>query len=149
MEEICGFGLSLKSSWDQERLLVEQIDLLGRCDLGRKFFAVKVPTSVDEFREVVPLTTYRIISLSDDQNEDILPSKPQMWARTSGRSSIFDCKWAPYSREMVRKVGEFAVASFILASASRARCASRRRHLPLHAGPCTYFTGAIVARGLA
>jgi len=62
-KKYCGFlDLSLKEFMEiQERLLVEQIDLLGRCDLGRKFLRSSA-TSVDEFREVVPLTTYRIIS---------------------------------------------------------------------------------------
>jgi hypothetical protein len=153
-KKYCGFlDLSLQEFMAiQERLLMEQIELLSRCELGRQFFAAKVPTSVGEFQEVVPLTTYHnYIPYLTERRDEILPSKPAAWARTSGRSSVFDCKWAPYSKEMVNKVGEFVVAAFILSSCSgRGDVRINEYDTCLYTlAPPPYFTGAIIARGLA
>ena len=56
----CGFiDLSLEQFMTiQKQLLMEQIELLKRCELGRKVMRGAMPESVDEFREQVPLTTY-------------------------------------------------------------------------------------------
>lgn len=59
-KKYCGFlDLSLEEFMEiQKRLLMEQIDLLSKCELGRKLLGEKVPTDMEEFRETVPLTTY-------------------------------------------------------------------------------------------
>jgi hypothetical protein len=153
----CGFlDLTLGEFMEiQECLLMEQIDLLSKSKLGRKLLREKVPTSVGQFRKVVPLTTYEDYPYLVGERidivppEDMLPVKPYLWARTSGRSMEQAFKWAPYSREMVKKIGEFAVASFLLASCSG------RGDVRLDAGdvclytlaPPPYFT-ASVAKGL-
>ena len=41
----------------QERLLLEQIGLLGKCMMGRMLMGDVIPTTIKEFREIVPLTT--------------------------------------------------------------------------------------------
>lgn len=154
----CGFlDLSLEEFMEiQERLLMEQIDLLSKSELGRRLLKDKAPTSVEEFRQALPLTGYADYPylvgeiVEDAPSGDVLPVKPRLWARTSGRSIEQDFKWAPYSNEMVKKIGEFAVASFLLASCSG------RGDVRLDAGdaclytlaPPPYFTAA-VARGLS
>jgi len=151
----CGFlELSLDEFMDiQGRLLMEQVSLLSRCELGRRLFGDLVPASPEEFREIVPLTTYdtyRPFLENRAAQPGWLPSETSLWARTSGRSSEYTCKWSPYSRAMVGKIGEFAVASFILASCSG------HGDIRLDPGdvclytlaPAPYFTGAAVARGL-
>ena len=59
-QEYCGFlDLSMDDFMEiQYRLLQEQIDLLSKCGLGQRFFHGQVPKNADEFRRMVPLTTY-------------------------------------------------------------------------------------------
>jgi len=136
----------------QEHLLMWQIQLLSRCELGRKLLRGQVPRSVEEFRETVPLTTYTdYLPYLEARREDMLPVEPCIWARTSGRSTEYACKWVPYSEDMVTKVGEFAVAAFLLASCSGRGDVQLEEHdtCLYTLAPPPYFTGAVVAKGLA
>ena len=56
----CGFiDLSIEDFMRiQRRLLLEQLELLGKCKLGQRIMNGARPESIDEFREVVPLTKY-------------------------------------------------------------------------------------------
>ncbi len=104
----------------QERLLLEQLRLLGTCELGRKLLGGRVPASVEEFRRSVPLTTYR--DYADyllERREDVLPRKPKYWLHTSGRSGEYDYKWVPYTAEMAQRVHECTLASLIMGACSR------------------------------
>jgi hypothetical protein len=149
----CGFlDLKVEEFIDiQERLLLGQLHLLGKSGLGQKLLGERVPSSVEEFRQAVPLTTYRdYLEFLVKGNEDFLPARPQVWARTSGRSGEYECKWAPYTSRMVKKAGEFAIAAFLLGSCSGrgdVRLAPNDTCLYTLAPP-PYFTGAVVAQGL-
>ena len=59
-QRCCGFiDLSLEDSMViQRRLLLEQMELLKRCKLGRSIMRGANPRTVSEFRRQVPLTTY-------------------------------------------------------------------------------------------
>ncbi|MFC1957851.1 GH3 auxin-responsive promoter family protein [Chloroflexota bacterium] len=103
----CGFiSLSLEQFMAiQKRLLLEQIALLNRCELGNRIMRGEEPESVEEFRQLVPLTTYASYCPElIEKREDILPAKPALWVRTSGRSGEYPCRWVPmspvFSREM-------------------------------------------------
>ena len=99
---------------------MEQIDLLSKCELGRKLLGGKVPTSVQEFRQIVSLTTYKdYLPYLAEKREDVLPEKPYVWARTSGRSGEYAAKWVPYSKKMYTKWGELTLGSMIIASCSK------------------------------
>jgi len=94
----CGFiSLNLDQFMTiQKRLLLEQIELMSRCVLGNKLMRGAKPETVDEFRALVPLTTYADYCPElAEQREDILPAKPVMWVHTSGRSGEYPCKWVP------------------------------------------------------
>ncbi|MCJ7743889.1 MAG: GH3 auxin-responsive promoter family protein, partial [Dehalococcoidales bacterium] len=56
----CGFiDLSLEDFMRiQRQLLLEQLELLKKSELGRYIMHELSPRNVDEFRELVPLTTY-------------------------------------------------------------------------------------------
>ena len=56
----CGFlGLNTAQFMDiQKRLLLEQIQLLNQCRLGKKIMRGAKPQTVEEFREQIPLTIY-------------------------------------------------------------------------------------------
>ena len=89
----------------QKRLLLEQIELLRGCDLGKKIMRGARPQTVEEFRQQVPLTTYADYCPElIEKREDTLPAKPLTWVHTSGRSGEYPCKWIPmtatYSHEM-------------------------------------------------
>ncbi len=103
----CGFiELSLEQFMDiQKRLLLEQIELLKNCELGRKVMRGAMPTTVEEFREQVPLTTYGdYLPELAQKREDVLPAKVTRWARTSGRTGEYNVKWLPFSEDFL---GEF------------------------------------------
>lgn len=103
----------------QKRLLLEQINLLGKSQLGKKIFGDRIPASVEEFRQNVPLTTYcDYEEYFDKQNEVVLPVKPFVWARTSGRTSSKGPKWIPYTRTMYDRLGDLTVGAMLMASAS-------------------------------
>lgn len=75
----CGFlDLNVEEFMEiQERLLLEQIDELGKSMMGRMIMGDVIPTSIDEFRELVPITTYKdYVGYLDIQREDVLPRKP-------------------------------------------------------------------------
>lgn len=109
----------------QESLLLEEIDLVADSLLGKKIMGGNKPRSVDEFRRVVPLTTYEDYEpyLSERQ-EDALAVKPYFWTHSSGRGGHF--KWIPYARHATEVVAKRGIALFVLASAhSKGRVAFR------------------------
>jgi hypothetical protein len=121
-QKYCGFlDLSLEELMEiQKRLLMEQIQLLSQCELGRKLLGGKIPTSVEEFRSTVPLTTYTDYApYLLEQKEEGLPAKPYIWVRTSGRSGEYECKWVPYSQRMYEAATRIAFAGLIFGSCSR------------------------------
>ena len=78
----CGFiDLSMDQFMAiQRRLLLEQIDLLNNCSLGRKVMRGALPQSIDEFRRLVPLTTYADYCPDlQERHEDALPARPARW----------------------------------------------------------------------
>ena len=98
----------------QEHLLLEQLDLLKNCPLGKKIMRGAVPDTVEEFRAKVPLTTYMDYcpELLEKQ-EEVLPAKPIYWQRTSGRSGEYNCKWIPLSYSQWEELGAFIGAGLI------------------------------------
>ena len=118
----CGFlDLNRKEFMEiQERLLLEQINLLGKSMMGRMLMGDILPGSMEEFREVVPLTTYDdYLGYLDKKREDVLPRQPYKWSHTSGRSGDYEYKWVPYTKKMYDRLGEVVIGSMILASCSR------------------------------
>jgi len=115
----CGFiDLSLEQFMTiQKRLLLEQIELLKNCELGRKVMRGAMPESVEEFREQVPLTTYAdYLPELAEKREDVLPARVARWVRTSGRTGEYKEKWIPMSEDFFREYeklcGAFALLAF-------------------------------------
>jgi phenylacetate-coenzyme A ligase PaaK-like adenylate-forming protein len=119
-EKYCGFldlnlGMFMRI---QERLLMEQMDLLATSDLGREFMGENMPTSVEGFRRTMPLTDYEDYEhYLRQKQENVLPEVSYLWARTSGRSGKF--KWVPYTEPAYAKMGERMLAAVFLAAASK------------------------------
>ena len=118
-QEYCGFlDLSMSEYMEiQYRLLSEQIDLLSKCGLGQRFFQGRVPKNVDEFREIVPLTTFEdyadILLL---KRGDMLPAPPVLWLKTTWESGCKPEKWAPYSEAMLDIYRTNIIAAMILST---------------------------------
>lgn len=149
-KKYCGFiDLSLEEFMRiQERLLLEQIHLLSGCELGRQLMGGNVPSRVEEFRRVVPLTSYDdYVPWLAEKQEDVLPKKPVWWLHTSGRSGQ-GFRWAPYAEEAAKKLGECSMATVIFASCSkRGEFVFEEGDTMLYAlAPFPYISGA-TARG--
>jgi hypothetical protein len=103
----------------QDDLLAEQIGRLGRCEMGREVMGC-TPASVEEFRERVPITTYKQFdAYLSPKREETLPEKPMAWTHTSGRSGEYEYKWIPYTRKMYEMHGENSLSAFLLAMARK------------------------------
>jgi len=103
----CGFlSLSINDFMDiQKRLLLEQLELLNGCKLGEKIMRGAKPRTIEEFRQMVPLTTYKDYCPELlEKREDILPAKPEQWVRTSGRSGEYPCRWVPITTENAKEI---------------------------------------------
>jgi hypothetical protein len=120
----CGFiDLSLEQFMAiQNGLLLEQIELLKNCYLGRKVMRGAMPETVEEFREQVPLTTYAdYYAELSEKNENVLPAKPLVWQHTSGRSVEYSLrlvpyKWTPLTARFCHEIGILMFGIGIFAS---------------------------------
>ncbi len=105
----------------QNRLLLEQLELLKASRIGTKVMRRAMPDTVEEFRNEVPLTTYGDYCPElQERREYVLPSKPTRWIRTSGYSGTYDIKWIPWSQRFEAEC-EKAVAACALLALSRYR----------------------------
>jgi hypothetical protein len=103
----------------QKRLLKEQLLLVGKSEIGKAIMGDKIPETIEEFKQIVPYTTYSdYAEMLEGRNEDILPVKPYVWARTSGRSSEKGPKWIPYTRKIYENLGDAVIGSMLMSSCS-------------------------------
>jgi hypothetical protein len=103
----CGFlGLTLEGFMNiQKRLLLEQLELLSRSQLGAKVMQGANPRTVEEFRQQVPLTTYKDYCPELlEKKEDLLPVKPEFWVHSSGWSGDYPCKWVPVTPKFAHEL---------------------------------------------
>jgi hypothetical protein len=128
----------------QNRLLLEQIDLLSNCELGKKFFGRHKIKTVDDFRKHVPLTTYDDYAetLLNKKSED-LPSEPLHWVQTSWKGGEGSIKLAPYSRSMVEENTKMFLSALILSTSKGRGHFNLRNHDKFLYGmaPRPYLTG--------
>jgi len=102
--EYCGYlNLSIDSyMYIQNRLMLEQIHRWKSSPLGQQLLNGKDPVSIDEFRNMMPLTDYFDYAeklLKKDKNS--LPDDPAVWIQTTWEGGIRPIKLAPYSRDML------------------------------------------------
>jgi len=101
----------------QKRLLREQLQLLGKSKIGRSIMGDTIPQTVDEFRAQVPFTIYDDYArLLEHRDESVLPVKPHVWARTSGRTSTKGPKWVPYPKKMYDRLGDAVIGAMLMSS---------------------------------
>lgn len=150
----CGYlTLSRKEFRDiQNRLMLEQINLLSTSKIGRKFMGEKAPTSVEEFRRDTPLTEYAdYAEFLNEKKEEDLPEKPYVWARTSGKTASIGPKWIPYTKTMFDRLSDPGLAAMIMSSCSQPGDVRLERNdkFLMATAPPPYLTGHISRSGEA
>lgn len=101
----------------QNKLLMEHISLLAKCELGKTLMGGKIPKSPDEFRSIVPLTDYSFYEpLLANKREDALPVKPRDWVCTSGTSGVR--KWVPLTQGHYDVYMDISLGVLIVASST-------------------------------
>jgi len=129
----CGFlDLNLEQFMHiQRRLMEEQLELLKASELGRKIMKGAMPSSIDEFRAVVPLTTYGdYIPELTEKREATLPARPAQWVRTSGYTGKYEVKWIPMSERFVEEFEKLSGGLVLLCMADyRGDMRKAKQHL--------------------
>ena len=145
----CGYlNLNISEFMDiQERLLLEQLELLNGSPIGKKILKGAEPKTVKEFRDMVPLTTYADYCPELEQKrEDVLPVKPDSWVRTSGRSGEYKCRWVPLTPAFAHELGILMYGIGLISSCkSWGDCsqAPQRPKLVYTVAPRPYMSGAM------
>ncbi|WP_367941953.1 GH3 family domain-containing protein [Enterocloster citroniae] len=118
-QEYCGFlDLDMESYMRiQRRLLEEQIRLWSSSPLGQKILKGRTPSNVEEFRSMVPLTTYEdyadVLLL---KKEDMLPDKPIIWLQTTWEGGKHPIKVAPYTNAMLETYKNNIITCLMMAT---------------------------------
>ncbi len=144
----CGFlDLDLPQFMSiQDSLLLQQLEKVAQCPLGKRLLGNKTPLSVEEYRNIVPLTTYEDYVLELDPGDaPSLPEKPHVWASTSGAAG--GCRHVPYTIEAYHRSLENLMSVFILA------CSQQRGQSSLVEGdrvlynvaPAPYLSGILAS----
>lgn len=146
-EKYCGFlDLTIDEFMQiQERLLMEQIDILYKSKIGKRIMGDTKPASINDFRNQVPLTSYEdYADILLNQEEDALPSKTVYWIKTTWKGGTQDdMKQAPYSQNMIDEHTKCFIASLILATSKKKGEFSLREKDKFLYGmaPLPYLTG--------
>ncbi len=118
-QRCCGFiDLSLPDFMRiQSRLLEEQLELMKRSELGKFLMNGAAATTVADFRDRLPLTTYDDYApYLIEKREDALPMKPALWQYTSGKSGSYPFRWAPVTSGQIKEMETLILAMFFFAS---------------------------------
>ena len=130
----------------QKRLLLEQMELWVSSGLGQSILKGKYPRTIEEFREMVPLTTYddyAPILLSKQVNS--IPGEPVLWIQTTWEGGVHPIKTAPYTKAMLETFKHNVISCLIL-------CTSRKKydfdinvtdHMLYALAPLPYLTGLL------
>ena len=119
-EKYCGhLNFTVREFMDvQERLLQEQVHLIGETAVGRKMFKGRMPRNVAEFRDFVPLTTYGdYVPFLENRDDAVLDGSRHTWAHTTGAQAGY--KYVPYTVRGIERLLDMLMSAFILASAHR------------------------------
>ena len=116
-QEYCGFlDLTMEEYMQiQNRLMEEQIFLWSRCALGQRLLQGKEIHSIDEFRRMIPLTTYEdYADVLLPKQGNMLPDDPIIWIQTTWEGGRHPIKVAPYTKSMLDTYRNNVLACMIL-----------------------------------
>ena len=118
----CGFlEYSMEEYMEvQTRLIEEQINYWVNCEVGQSILDGQVPKSIDEFRKMVPLTTYEdYADLLLPKKAESLPTHPVVWIETTWERGRHPVKVAPYSRSMLDTYKKNVICCLLLSSSNK------------------------------
>lgn len=118
-QEYCGFlDLSIDEYMQiQNRLMEEQIMLWSQSALGQRFLQGKELHTIEEFRQMVPLTTYEdYADVLLQKRGDMLPDDPIIWIQTTWEGGRHPVKVAPYTKSMLDTYRNNVLACMILST---------------------------------
>ena len=118
-QEYCGFlDLDMDSYMTiQNRLMLEQISLWSHCELGKKILNGKRPENIDEFRKMMPLSTYGdYADILLQKKGEMLPDQPVIWIQTTWEGGKQPIKVAPYTRSMLDTYRSNIIACLMLST---------------------------------
>ena len=147
-EEYCGFlTLSTDEFMDiQKRLLLEQMELWSSSGLGQSILKGQKPTTLEEFREMVPLTTYEDYApILLSKQTKALPGEPVLWVQTTWEGGVHPVKVAPYTKAILDTF-QHNVMSCLLLSTSKAKGefdVSVTDHMLYALAPLPFVTGLL------
>ncbi len=121
-QEYCGFlDLDIDSYMNiQNRLMTEQIKLWSECELGQRMLKGKRPKTIEEFRKMVPLTTYGdYADILLQKKGEMLPDYPIIWIQTTWEGGKHPIKVAPYSKSMLETYRNNVLACLILSTSTK------------------------------
>ncbi len=147
-QKYCGFiDFSIEEFMEiQRHLLLEQLGLLANCELGQRMMGDARPTTVEEFRLKVPLTSYEDYApYLLKKRGDVLPEKPLLWQRTAGRYPEYRFKWVPVTERLFRETGAYLVSWAVFCSCRERGDINFKDHDKVLYGmaPPPYTTGAL------
>lgn len=147
-QRCCGFiDLSLEDFMHiQKRLLLEQMEMFKKCELGKHILNGTNPETLDDFRERVPLTTYEDYApYLLKRRMDVLPRKPLLWQYTSGKSGEYEYRWVPVTARTVDEIEPMVFALMFFSSCKQ--CGEINMHkgdrVLYGMAPPPYATGTI------
>ena len=77
----------------------------------------KKPQTLEEFRRLVPLTTYEdYAGLLLSKQASLLPAEPLLWIQTTWEGGVHPLKVAPYTKGMLETFQKNVMACFMLAT---------------------------------
>lgn len=115
----CGFlDLNIEAYMNiQKRLMEEQMVLWAKSELGQTLLKGRMPQTIDEFRAMVPLTTYDdYADVLLQRRAESLPGNPVIWIQTTWEGGKHPIKIAPYTRNMLDTFKTNVAACLILAT---------------------------------
>lgn len=118
----CGFlDYSMEEFMDvQTRLMEEQIELWTNSLVGRSILKGQEPKTIDDFRRIVPITTYNdYADILLAKRKDSISMNPVVWLQTTWEGGKHPVKVAPYSRSMLDTFRKNVMACFILSSSNK------------------------------
>jgi len=147
-QRCCGFiDLSIGDFMKiQKRLLLEQLELLKKCELGRYIMNGANPYTVEEFRGQVPLTTYADYApYLLKRRMDVLPRKPILWQYTSGKAGEYSYRWAPVTARQLDEIEPLIFALLFFSTCKQRKEIAFKEHDKVLYGmaPPPYATGTM------
>ncbi|NLA87033.1 MAG: GH3 auxin-responsive promoter family protein, partial [Clostridiales bacterium] len=144
--EYCGFlDLSVTDyMYIQNRLMDEQIRLWRDSGLGRELLHGKRPETVEEFRKMLPLTTYEdYADILLSRRTAMLPAAPMEWIETTWEGGLRPIKVAPYTREMLATYRHNIMCMMMVTTAREKGeiCVAKGDRVLYGGAPLPYATG--------